>query len=97
MAGGSWELVAGVLKGKSTDLEYAKSKFDISNQTRPNEITEENFAKKYLDLYNYRTSYTDYSDYIIGDATVETKGWSGDCSYFVCKSNEVFQRGRYLY
>ena len=71
MAGGSWEFVAGVLKGNSTDLEYAKSQFDISNRTRPNEVTEVNFAKKYLDLYNYRTSHIDYSQYIIGDATVE--------------------------
>ena len=97
MAGGSLEYVAGVLKGSSNELEYAKSKFDISNQTRADEVTEENFAKKYLDLYNYRTSRTDYSHYIIGDATVETKGWNGDkSSYFMYSTSPVFTRGRRL-
>lgn len=94
MAGGSWEYVAGVLKGRSTDLEYARSKFDISNQTRPNGVTEADFAKKYLDLYDYRTSKTDYTKYIIGDATREVKGWNGDSAFFVHSSYPVFLRGR---
>ena len=100
MAGGSWEYVAGVLKGNSTDgskdLEYATSKFNITNQGKPEGMTDLNFAKKYLDLYNYRTSNTDYSQYIIGDATVETKGWNSDYSNFVYSSNPVFLRGRLL-
>ena len=98
MAGGSWEYVAGVLKGNSTDgskdLEYATSKFNITNQGKPEGMTDLNFAKKYLDLYNYRTSNTDYSQYIIGDATVETKGWNSDYSNFVNSSDPVFERGR---
>ena len=96
MAGGSWEYVAGVLKGNSTDLEYANSKFDISNQVKPEGMSDLDFAKKYLDLYNYRTSYSDYSEYIIGDGTVETKGWNGDYSHFAYSSNPVFIRGRSL-
>lgn len=98
MAGGSWEYVAGVLKGNSTDgskdLEYATSKFNITNQGKLEGMTDLNFAKKYLDLYNYRTSNTDYSQYIIGDATVETKGWNSDYSVFVYSSYPVFLRGR---
>ena len=100
MAEGSWEYVAGVLKGNSTDgskdLVYATSKFNITNQGKPEGMTDLNFAKKYLDLYNYRTSDTDYSQYIIGDATVETKGWNSDYSYFVYSSGPVFGRGRWL-
>lgn len=100
MAGGSWEYVAGVLKGNSTDgskdLDYATLKFNITNQGKPEGMTDLNFAKKYLDLYNYRTSSTDYSQYIIGDATVETKGWNSDYSSFVYSSNPVFVRGRWL-
>lgn len=95
MAGGSWEYVAGVLKGKVDDLEYAKLKFDISNQEKPNGMTELDFAKKYLDLYDYRESTTDYSQYIIGDATVETKKWNDDAAEFVYSSGKVFIRGRY--
>ena len=100
MAGGSWEYVAGVLKGNSTDgskdLDYATLKFNITNQGKPEGMTDLNFAKKYLDLYNYRTSSTDYSQYIIGDATVETKGWNSDCCDFVNSSYPVFLRGRLL-
>ena len=96
MAGGSCEFVAGVLKGESSDLEIAERQFDISNQTRPNEVTGVNFAKKYLDLYNYRILDNDYSQYIIGDATIETKGWNSDKSKFISLNCSVFMRGREL-
>ncbi|MCI8443571.1 MAG: hypothetical protein HFJ37_00020 [Clostridia bacterium] len=94
IAGGAWEYVAGVLKGEIDELEYAKSKFDISNQEKPNGMTELDFVKKYLDLYDYRESTTDYSQYIIGDATVETKKWNVDYADFVCVDNPIFIRGR---
>ena len=94
MSGGSWEFVAGVLKGKSDDLEYANAKFDISNQIRPNGMSSVSFANKYLDLYDYRTSYTDFSQYKFGDATVETIQWSNGLHEFVNGSYCVFRRGR---
>ena len=50
-------------------------------------------ANKYLNLYNYRTSQTDYSQYIIGDATVETKEWNGNFSRFPESNYAVFARG----
>ena len=93
MAGGSYERVAGVLKGNSEYLEYANSEIDISNQVKPEEMNVLEFAKKYLDFYNYRTSHTDYSQYIIGDATVETKGWNSDWANFVRQTSPVFVRG----
>lgn len=100
MAGGSWEYVAGIMKGDSTDgskdLEYATSKFNITNQGKPEGMTDLNFAKKYLDLYNYRIDAHDYSQCVIGDATVETKGWNGDYSNFPCSSTPVLIRGREL-
>lgn len=95
MTGGSWEYVAGTLKGNSTDLEYANSKFNISNQVKPNGISDIDFTKKYLDLYDYRTSYTN-NQYIIGDATVETNGWNEDNCNFILSSAPVFVRGRFL-
>lgn len=94
MSGGSWEFVAGVLKGKSDDLEYANAKFDISNQIRPDGVSAESFANKYLDLYNYRTLYTDFSQYKFGDATVETVKWASYLREFVFDGDYVFRRGR---
>ncbi len=94
MAGGMWEFVAGVLKGNSTDLEYANSKFDIANQVKPDGMSDLDFAKKYLDLYDYRTSDSECSQYIIGDCTVETKGWNEDYSRFIYVGNSIFLRGR---
>ena len=94
MAGGSEDCVAGVLSGNYYGLEYARSIFDISNQTIPSGVSVEDFAKKYLDFYDYRTSLTDYSQYIVGDATVETKGWNKDQAQFVNADYPVCVRGR---
>ncbi len=97
LAGGAWEYVAGVIKGNSTDgskdLYYASSIFGIPNHIKP-EISALDFAKKYLNLYNYRTLNTDYHQYIIGDATLENKDWNKDCRYFAHTAAPVFTRGR---
>lgn len=96
MVGGSLEYVASALKGNLNDLEYASSKFDISNQVKPEGMLDLNFVNKYLNLYDYRTVTSNYSQYTIGDATVETKGWNNGNSDFINSTNPVFNRGRCL-
>lgn len=50
--------------------------------------------KKYVDIYSYGTSSTDYTRRILGDATTETMGWySGIYVDFVDSNNPWFLRG----
>ncbi len=95
MAGGTIEAVAGTMKGKTDNLEYAKSMFDIENQTKPEGMTTEDFAKKYIDLYEYYDYAVDEYNFkcISGDALKETQKWNQDYSGFLNTAYPIFGRG----
>ncbi len=92
MAGGTMEVVAGIMKGQEDDLEYAKSMFNIEDQAIPEGMTTEDFAKKYIDLYEYY-GYTVDGDNIVGDAQKETQNWNSDYSGYLNTTYPIFARG----
>ena len=80
MAGGSWEYVAGCLKG------YENSKFGVTEG-------DSKYVDLYTNSSDYPLNYEGAK---IGDAVKETKGWNNDDSFFVYSSYPVFERGRLL-
>ena len=80
MAGGSWEYVAGCLKGKEN------IKFGVT-------LGNSKYVDLYTNASN---SFVNYDGAKQGDATKETKGWNGDVCEFVNSTNLVFLRGRLL-
>ena len=98
-SGGAWEYVAGVMKAENgTDLFVSSSGFD---QAELNQIGK---AGKYLDVYDYGTTWQDRSRGHLGDATLEMGpfnidrgAWYEDYARFVNNSNPWFVRGIYWY
>ena len=88
MAGGASEYVMGVMKtSDGTALTYYSSGFTTS--TLP-------FNSKYVDQYEYGTTYNDSAAYarrILGDATSETRGWYSDRLTFPSVDRPWFLRG----
>ena len=80
MAGGSWEYVAGCIKGQEN------AKFGVA-------AGDSKYVDLYTNSSN---SASNYEGAKIGDATKETKGWNSDYSVFVYSSVPVFERGRCL-
>ena len=80
--------VMGVMKNSGgTNLTYSSSGFTTS--TLP-------FNSKYVDQYEYGTTYNDQTAYnrrILGDATGEVASWYDDFSYFVISDFPWFVRG----
>ena len=80
--------VMGVMKtSNGTALTYSSSGFTTS--TLP-------FNSKYVDQYEYGTTYSDQTAYnrrILGDATGEVHGWYDDIAYFVNSDYPWFIRG----
>ena len=80
--------VMGVMKTSGgTALNYSDSGFTTS--TLP-------FNSKYVDQYEYGTTYNDQTAYnrrILGDATGEVNGWYGDIADFVYSGYPWFARG----
>ena len=80
--------VMGVMKtSNGTALTYSSSGFTTS--TLP-------FNSKYVDQYEYGTTYSDQTAYnrrILGDATGEVHGWYDDVANFVYSYNPWFIRG----
>ena len=84
--------VMGVMKtSDGTALTYSSSGFTTS--TLP-------FNSKYVDQYEYGTTYSDQTAYnrrILGDATGEVNGWYDDIAFFVDSDDPWFRRGYSLY
>ena len=84
--------VMGVMKtSNGTALTYSSSGFTTS--TLP-------FNSKYVDQYEYGTTYSDQTAYnrrILGDATGEVHGWYDDTEFFVYSGNSWFVRGSGYY
>ena len=78
MAGGSWEFIAGCLKGKENSI------FGVATG-------DSKYVDLYINPSN---SYIDSEGGKIGDATKETKGWNGQGATFIVSSSPVFVRGR---
>ena len=80
--------VMGVMKTSGgTALNYSDSGFTTS--TLP-------FNSKYVDQYEYGTTYNDQTAYnrrILGDATGEVHGWYDDTAFFVNSEGAWFVRG----
>ena len=80
--------VMGVMKtSNGTALTYSSSGFTTS--TLP-------FNSKYVDQYEYGTTYSDQTAYnrrILGDATGEVHGWYDDTEFFVYSDIPWFVRG----
>ena len=80
--------VMGVMKtSNGTALTYSSSGFTTS--TLP-------FNSKYVDQYEYGTTYSDQTAYnrrILGDATGEVHGWYDDTEFFVYSDYPWFIRG----
>ena len=80
--------VMGVMKtSNGTALTYSSSGFTTS--TLP-------FNSKYVDQYEYGTTYSDQTAYnrrILGDATGEVHGWYDDTEFFVYSGYPWFVRG----
>ena len=95
LASGSSEMVAGIMKNESGGLENLY--LSTTLQTKPEDMLEEEFFKRYFDVYDYRKSSNDSNEdrYITGDATIETRKWneSSDSSFFVSGTMDVFSRG----
>ena len=98
-SGGAWDYVAGVMKAANgTDLYVSSSGFD---QAELNKIWK---AGKYLDVYDYGTTWQDRSRGHLGDATLEmgpfdgsVGAWYADYASFVHSSNSWFLRGTNWY
>jgi len=90
MSGGSFEYVmGGMFESGNTIINVSLSGFE---QTTIDSV----IMSKYIDKYNYGTTYDDqlaYDRRKLGDATGETRGWYGDSSNFVYSTNSWFERG----
>ena len=102
MSGGAYEYVMGVMEDSlnsntpsSGDNAQANSGFTGKTIGTVANIIGVAFPKSiYYDIYDYGTSRSNYSERsIIGDSTVETKGWNGMYDYFVNNYNPWFIRG----
>ena len=86
MAGGRFEYVMGNMydsEGK-INLKVSSSGFDQNILN--------NLSSKYIDKYEYGTSFNDTDRKILGDATAETKDWNDDYNAFVISSGPWFLR-----
>ncbi|MDD3392767.1 MAG: DUF5011 domain-containing protein [Bacilli bacterium] len=94
MSGGAWDYVMGVMyNSDNTSLNVSLSGF-ISGTSGIDSVS----FSKYVDKYNYGTTYNDSAAYaraLTGDATTETKGWYSDIAYFVGSDSSSFVRGGY--
>ena len=96
-AGGAWDYVAGVMKDENgSDLYVSLSGFD---QAELNQIGAEG---KYLDVYEYGTTWEDRSRGYLGDATIEMgpfdnyqNAWYKDYGRFIYKNVSWFYRGAF--
>ena len=94
-SGGAWDTVAGVMKASNgTDLLVLQSGFD---QAELNQLGRDG---KYLDVYDYGTTWQDWSRGHLGDATLEmgpfnshAGSWYDDYGAFVSDPNSWFVRG----
>ena len=88
MAGGAWDRVMGVMKTEDgTGLTYSSSGFNANTLA---------IDSKYIDVYDYGTTYNDQDAYnrrILGDATGEVRGWYSDIANFVYSAVSWFDRG----
>lgn len=80
MAGGSYDLVAGCLKGTENSL------FGVTTENLK-------YVDVYSNLSNDRFNFDGAK---IGDATIETSGWNSDTMDFVTSKATIFFRGRCL-
>ncbi len=90
MSGGGNEDVMGAQynSASNTNLGIASSGFTQSQLDA--------LDAKYINKYNYGTTYADAAAYnraITGDATKETKNWYNDTSYFLYNTSSWFHRG----
>ena len=98
-SGGAWDYVAGVMKAENgTDLYGSSSGFD---QAELNQIGVEG---KYLDIYEYGSTWQDKSRGHLGDATLEMGpfnsdrgAWYDDYARFVQDAYTWFLRGAAWY
>ena len=106
MSGGADEYVMGVMKAANGNL---MSGFSSSNNSGFNGTLKDGSSytdgidfpdSKYYDVYNYNTTYTNYSRRILGDATGEMgpfqsgkSSWYNDYDSFVYSSFPWFNRG----
>ena len=94
-SGGAWDAVAAVMKASNgADLYVSSSGFD---QAELNQIGRDG---KYLDVYDYGTTWQDRSRGHLGDATLEMGpfnsdrgAWYDDYAHFVSGSDSWFVRG----
>ena len=85
MAGGAQEYVMGAIKtSDGTGITYSNTGFTAS--TLP-------LGSKYVDVYAYGVSESDYTRRILGDATGETWKWYGDIAFFARYAYSWFNRG----
>jgi len=84
-SGGAWEYVMGAMYASgNTAILYQSSGFTTSTLTPDS---------KYVDMYLYGTSTSDYARSHLGDATGEVHGWYGDIAVFVSSPYAWFVRG----
>ncbi len=101
MSGGSIEYVMGVMKDADGNLMSSFSGFNGTYEDGSSTTNGINFPdSKYYNVYNYNTSYNNYSQRILGDATGEMgpfqsskSSWYYDNSQFVIPSNSWVIRG----
>ena len=104
MSGGAWEYVMGVMEdslnsntpASGRDTQYYNSGFTGKTTGKVANVTGISFPEsKYYDIYRYGTSNSDLTRCHLGDATIETKGWNGDYTYFINSNGPWFKRGGY--
>ena len=82
MSGGSYEYLMGGMYSDTnkTKLIVSSSGFTEAELTLSNGLF---IGSKYVDMYDYGTSSSDYSRRKLGDATGETRGWYSDSANFL--------------
>ena len=78
--GGAWEYTMGVMK----DLDGIPISASSGFTTIPD--------ARYMDVYNYNESPSNYEGRILGDATAETKDWYRDYASFIDSKSPWFRR-----
>ena len=81
MSGGANEYVMGVTKDSNGNPLSGSSGFTVFPDA------------KYMDVYNYNESPSNYEGRLLGDATTETKEWNGDYAKLVYVNNPWILRG----
>ena len=92
MSGGAFEYVMGGMYADATKTKLISESSGFT-ETELTLNSSEFIGAKYIDMYDYGTSYTDFSRIKLGDATGETRGWYSDYTDFVASDYPWFLRG----